>query len=442
MILARSHIRAFALSLLLLLPLVLVACSDDSEDGDGGGGSGETFGFGLGAEVLTTEGTADRVSAMEFAPDGRLFYAEQLKGTIRIIGADGVPVEAPFAQLTVADWAGLDWGLTGLALDPEFATNGYVYAFYSELVTPGAPEASPSVNPTARPVLVRFTDQGGVGVEQTVLSSDFPETSPGKAGFNANGEIHFGPDGMLYASVGDYDLFEDDPDIVTSLDTPIGKMLRLNPDGTAAEDNPFVDQEGADPRIFATGFREPFPFTFANDGTLYGTDNTTVSCEELNVVTAGLDYGWPQMGKFPFSDCAAAPGAQPIYNMARDGMTPDQFVSFVEVSGLSSLTGSSYSQLEDSLMVCESRKSADAQGQVQSGVLKRMLMSDPNTVTSYDQVSSVCFGEVRIRDGVVYYATQSAIQRLIEGGAASEGDNGDGEGDGGDDQPPPTPPGP
>lgn len=407
----RSALAALAVTTLLT---VAAACSDDTESGDGS--SGEVFGFGLTARTLAGDGIADRVSAMAFAPDGRLFYAEQLKGTIRILNADGTPAAEPFAQIPVAEWAGLDWGLTGLALDPEFETNHFVYAFYSELISAGDPQAVPPVNPTARPTLVRFTEQGGLGVEQAVISSDFPETLPQKAGFNANGEIHFGPDGYLYASIGDYDVFQETPELITSLETPIGKILRLNPDGSAAPDNPFADNPAADPRIFATGFREPFPFTFAGTGTLYGTDNTTVSCEELNIIKPGLDYGWPQMGEFPFADCGAAPGEQPIFNMARDNLAPGDFVAFVEASGLAELAGTTYSQLQDSLMVCESRMSADAAGVHQSGVLKRAVMSSTSTVDSYEQVSNDCFGEVRTSAGKVYYATQSAIKVLVDGG--------------------------
>ncbi len=408
--------RRYAILLVTIFAAAItIACGgDDESEGGDGGARGETFGFGLGAITLASDGLADRVSAMQFAPDGRLFYTEQLEGTIRILNADGTPAAEPFAQITVADWAGQDWGLTGLALDPGFATNGYVYAFYTEPVTPGDINASPAVNPTGRPTIIRFTDQGGVGVEQTTIDADFPETNPGQAGFNANGEIHFGPDGKLYASIGDYDLFSIDPGIITDPSSPVGKILRLNPDGTPPADNPFIDDPAADPRVFATGFREPFPFTFAGDGTVYGTDNTTVSCEELNVLKSGLYYGWPEMGVFPFPDCSVAPGEQPIYNMARDGMAPGDFVSLVEVSGLSQLTGSTYTQLSDGLLICESRKSADASGQPTIGVLKRMTLSSPTTVDTYDQVSSDCFGEVRTRAGEAYYATQGAIRKLVE----------------------------
>jgi glucose/arabinose dehydrogenase len=360
---------------------------------------------------------------MEFAPDGRLFYAEQLEGAVRIVQPDGSLQPEPFVQFDVADHLGLDWGLTGLALDPQFAANGYVYLFYTEPVSEPAEGAG---NPVGRPVIVRYTEQDAVGTERTVISDDFPETSPDYAGFNANGEIHFGPDGMLYASVGDYDLFQDSPETVTSLGTPLGKLLRMKPDGSAPEDNPFAGDPEADPRVYATGFREPFSFTLAADGSIYGADNTTVSCEELNHITAGSDYGWPQMGEFPFSDCSAAPGEQPIYNLAREGMAPGDFLSFVEVSGLAFLAGSSYAQLGDSLIVCESQQSAGPNGEITRGVLRRLTFSDPVTVAASEMIVNNCGRSAAVRDGVVYYANADSIRKLVEAGEAeTTGENGE-----------------
>src|SRR5207245_5051257 len=156
--------------------------------------------------------------------------------------------------------------------------------------------------------------------DQRVISSDFPQTYPNHQGYNANGDLHFGPDGFLYASVGDYDQGAGDPakgshpEVIDDLSSPIGKLLRVNKaDGSAAPGNPFAAQAGADPRVFAYGFREPFSFTFDPvSGSVYGTDNTTVSCEELNVITAGKNYGWGTMGDFPFANCAAGRRQEPI----------------------------------------------------------------------------------------------------------------------------------
>src|SRR6266542_337038 len=219
---------------------------------------GESNPFKVKSERVTQ---ADSVYAMQFAPDGRLFYA-QLAGDIRIIGADGSPQSEPFAHVDPA--LNIEWGLTGLTLDPDFAANHYVYIYYTqpvsereETVTPApGTTSSPTttVRKTARPVVLRFTDRSGKGEEQKVIVGDLPETFPEHSGFNANGKIHFGKDGFLYLSVGDYDVQYNVPDHPSqSLATPIGKLLRVKKeDGSAAPGNPFLDQAGADPRLFAS----------------------------------------------------------------------------------------------------------------------------------------------------------------------------------------------
>src|SRR5438132_7644975 len=136
---------------------------------------------------------ADSVSAMQFAPDRRLFYAQQARD-VRNIRADGSPQSEPFAHVDAA--LNIEWGLTGLALDPDFAANHYVYLYYSqpiseqeEAITPApGSTASPTtvVRKTARPVVVRFTDRNGKGEEQKVIVGDLPVTLPEHPGFNAN----------------------------------------------------------------------------------------------------------------------------------------------------------------------------------------------------------------------------------------------------------------
>ncbi|MEX0684254.1 MAG: PQQ-dependent sugar dehydrogenase [Dehalococcoidia bacterium] len=385
--------------------------------GCGGDDGGAEFAFGLGAETVASGGVAEGVTAIEFAPDGRIFFAEQFKGTIRIINEDGALQAEPFTQIVVDDWLGQDWGLTGLALDPEFEDNHYVYAFYTEFVrtvTLPGDDGSTQEHHVGQPKIVRFTEADGVAEDTTLITDDFPETDERKPGYNANGEIHFGPDGFLYASVGDYDLFGDDPDVIKDLSSPIGKLLRMDKeDGSAPDDNPFVDDADTDPRVYAYGFREPFPFTFDTEGAIYGTDNTTVSCEELNVILPGENYGWPDMGIFPFSDCGVGPGEQPITHFSREGMEPNGFISFVEVSGLSFLADGPYALLSDSLIVCESQKSPDSDRERTNGVLRRLVIAD-GAVTSDDVIVKSCRNEARVApDGTIYYATDNEIRKLI-----------------------------
>ena len=308
---------------------------------------------------------------------------------------------------TTWTWTGAS---PGLALDPQFATNHYVYAFYTAMISENV----------GRPTIIRFTDANGTGQDQRIISDDFPQSFPNHQGYNANGELHFGPDGDLYASLGDYDIYGDQPDLVNDTSSPIGKLLRLNKaDGAAAAGNPYADDPTADPRVFATGFREPFSFTFnPTGGAIYGSDNTTVSCEELNLITAGKSYGWGTMGDFPFSNCAAGSGEQPIYNYARAGQAPGDFLSFVETQGLSFLKDSTYSQLTDGLLVCESQKSvvkdASDNDVVSPGSLVRFVMSSPTTVASSDVIIDDCKGTVLAHNGVIYYSNATQLLKLTQ----------------------------
>ena len=401
----------FGIIVLLLGGLLVFACGDDDE------GGGDEFAFGLRAETVVADDLADNVSAIAFAPDGRIFFAEQIKGTIRIINANGTLQTEPFTQIVVADWLGQDWGLTGLALDPDFNTNHFVYAFYTEFVRAASftnEEGELVEHSIAQPKIVRMTEVNGRSEDLTLISDDFPETSDLAPGYNANGELHFGPDGFLFASLGDYDLYDKDADPIMDLGTPIGKLLRMTSDGEAAAGNPFEDDETADPRVFAYGFREPFPFTFSTSSSVFGTDNTTISCEELNLIEEASYYGWPEMGEFPFDDCLAAPGEQAIHRFSRDGLEPNAFVSFVEVSGLSFLSDSPYELLGDALIVCESQKGAAADQTFTEGVLRALTITD-DQVTASEVIVNSCFGEARVSpDGTIYYATRTELRRLVD----------------------------
>jgi len=347
--------------------------------------------FGVRSDVVTE---ADHATAMAFAPDGRLFYGEQFTGNIRVITAEGELLEEPFAQVELALY--IEWGLTGLALDPDFETNRYVYAFFTEPIDPETP--------VGRPLVVRFTDQNNQGTNRRVIIGDLPETFPAAPGFNANGSLHFGPDGFLYLSLGDYDT----PGVVRNMSNPIGKMLRVNKeDGLPAEDNPFLDNPAVDQRIFARGFREPFDFAFHPEtGQVYGSDNTTVSCEALNLITAAGNYGWPDVGKFPYSDCQAGQGTKGIHLFAREELEPGNFLSFVVVSGLEFASGDVYPLWGDTLLVCE----------FETQLMRRLVLSGANfdQVAEDNVVLNNCDGDIATSpDGIVYYSNKTEIRRLI-----------------------------
>src|SRR3990172_7771414 len=118
------------------------ACGGGGGDDGGASGGGEPNPYGINSEVVATPG---QVSALAFAPDGRLFFSEHWTGNIRVIGADGRLLAEPFAH--VESGGVFQLGLSGLALDPDFDTNHYVYAFFLEMPAPGPP-------PVGKPILV------------------------------------------------------------------------------------------------------------------------------------------------------------------------------------------------------------------------------------------------------------------------------------------------
>jgi len=157
-------------------------------------------------------------TAMDFAPDGRLFVCQQA-GQLRVIKND-VLLAAPF--LTVTPDSTGERGLLGVTFDPDFVNNQWVYIYYT---VPGSP---------AHNRVSRFTASGDVAVsgsEMMVLELD----NLSNASNHNGGAIHFGSDGQLYVAVGE----NANPTNAQTLGNRLGKMLRINADGTIPTDNPF-----------------------------------------------------------------------------------------------------------------------------------------------------------------------------------------------------------
>ena len=179
-------------------------------------------------------------------PDGRMFIAQQ-SGTIRIVHDDELQ-DQPFATLSV-DSDG-ERGLTGITLDPNFASNGYVYVYYT------------ASSPSSHNRVSRLTAQGDTMVPGSeMILFELPNLSTvGNPVWHMGGAIHFSPiDGKLYVSVGDHQ----DTSKPQSLNSPFGKILRINADGSIPTDNPFYNSTTGNNRaIYAYGLRNPFTTAF------------------------------------------------------------------------------------------------------------------------------------------------------------------------------------
>jgi glucose/arabinose dehydrogenase len=227
----------------------------------------------------------DNPSSMEVAPDGRVFVALQ-NGQVKVV-QDGVVRPTPLFDLDTRSNGEL--GLLGFTLDPDFATNGYVYAYYRPAVATGAVEFNR---------VSRFTTDGSVvlpGTELVLIDLD-PILPPGENGTHNGGAMHFGPDGKLYIATGD----NAHGQLAQSLASTAGKILRLNPDGSIPDDNPttFAGLAGTPAgkyrAIYAVGFRNPFTFDVQpGTGRIFVNDVGASAFEEINELLPGRNYGWP-----------------------------------------------------------------------------------------------------------------------------------------------------
>ncbi len=234
---------------------------------------------------LVVDTVADRLAwpiALAFTPDGRLFFTEkgghggERPATVWTI-APGERIPQPFATLQVATRQ--ERGLLGIAVDPDYEQNHFIYAFYTH------------ANPLSSRV-IRWRDENNQGVEPEIIL-EIPyvvhEDRPNER--HVGGNIHFGPDGTLFVSVGDHNF----PSYAQSLDSLAGKILRVNRDGSAAHNNPWYSSSTAvQSKVYALGFRNPWDFTFDPfSGNIFATENGDWCNDEINRVEAGGNYGWP-----------------------------------------------------------------------------------------------------------------------------------------------------
>ena len=216
--------------------------------------------------------------AMAFAPDGRLFFTEKY-GAVRVAAADGKLQPQPVIVLPT-DAAG-ERGLLGIALDPNFSENHFVWVFH----TWSDPDKTRD-KPYNR--VIRFKEENGVGSDPQVAfeaSIEFVDST-----ILNGGNLHFGPDGMLYITIGTTNNIY----IANEPESPQGKIHRVIP--TVPVGIP-PDNPNPDSTIFASGFRNSFDFTFSPvNGKLFATENGPDCDDEVNLVEAGRHYGWREDG--------------------------------------------------------------------------------------------------------------------------------------------------
>ena len=263
--------------------------------------------------------SADTATALAFAPDGRLFFAER-SGTVRVFQDGAAHDFATVRTITTEAGGGYsERGLLGLAISPTFTSDHFVYAFYSD------------ANRTQQHV-IRWTDCGGDSSNPTNLI-DLPA---GSDCCHKGGRLAFGSDGKLYVTLGE----EHTSSAAQDTSDVRGKVLRYNADGSVPGDNPF----GAGDPVWAYGFRNPFGIAFSASGQLAVTSNGPTGdagspSTGYDVVVAsvrrGAGYQWPNCYGYshPLASSSCGDGQiEPDWSSEGSTVVPTG-ATFVDASG-------------------------------------------------------------------------------------------------------------
>lgn len=315
----------YSLRRLAVLTLVWLACASAAA------AHGVLHGF---VDEAVTSGLSLPV-AFTTLPDGRVLIAEKA-GVVRIVSGGHLLPDA-FIDLRAHVNDYWDRGLLGLAADPAFAQNGFVYLFYvheDDPFTYSGPKTSRLVRVTA------MGDEADPATE-VVLIGGIPADSPSHNG----GALRFGPDGALWITTGDASSFNavDTRALRTQqLDSLAGKLLRVGTDGRGLAGNPFWngDADAVRSKVYAYGFRNPFRLTFRpGTGRPYIADVGANDWEEVNAVVRGGNHGWPCVeGPLPQAGYQALAECQALYAQGA-GAVALPLVTYPHVPGTASVTG-------------------------------------------------------------------------------------------------------
>lgn len=321
---------------------------------------------------------ANYPAGLAAAPDGRIFYSELWAGKIRVIRRDGTLDPEPWVDVNRV--LGIRWerfyhgGLSGIAFDPRFAENRFVY------VVTQIPDKRTGL--PARSLILRFTEKDGRGSAMRVLFA-----IPARI-FDNVYSLVFGPDEMLYVPSGF--LGRSRPAGEDSLRDLRGKILRVTRDGKPPGDNPFGSRA---PRVWASGFKNAFDLAFSSDGTYaVAGESGPEAHDEINLVQPGHDYGYPN-----HQGATRARGVTPpLYDYGSDRTSPVGIIRY---------SGSRHPALRGRYLMCENHG---------RGMLAlRLDPARPGRLRNLTPVVRECTIDlVQTPDGSIVFSDAGAIYRL------------------------------
>jgi len=225
--------------------------------------------------------------ALAFLPDGKFLVTEKLPGALRVVSPDG-KISPPVSGLDL----GVTWpetGLFDLALDPGYAKNHTIFFTFFAF--------DHGMLGSIQLARATFDQAANALHDVKVIFRALPAT-PNDAhsgyGSRSGGRLAIGPDGYIYITIGDRDAGTSTPwRVAQTLDTHLGKIVRVTKDGKPAPGNPFIGRKDALPEIWAIGQRSQEGLAFDNNGQLWETEHGPRGGDELNLIKAGANYGWP-----------------------------------------------------------------------------------------------------------------------------------------------------
>ncbi len=350
---------------------------------------------GVAYDVVTAAEGVENPWGLAFLPSGKMLVTER-PGRLRIVGTDGT-LSPPVTGVPPVDAHG-QGGLLGVALDPRFASNSLVYWSYAE------PRGDGQTNTAvARGTLV---DAAAPRLENVqVIYHQAPSMD---STLHYGGRLVFGRDGTLFLTQGERSITPGRMQ-AQQMDSLLGKIVRINADGSIPKDNPFVGKEGARPEIWSIGHRNVEAATLnPSTGELWETEHGARGGDEINIARKGKDYGWPTIAYgIEYQGSPITGGIT-----AKDGMEQPLYYwdPVIAPSGMTFYTGDLFPAWKGSLfiggLVTTNLVRLDVAGERVTGEERLLTDLQPNR----ERIRDVVQGP----DGALYVLTDNAKGRILK----------------------------